>query len=322
MKVKVGAIGAGGMAGGHFNNLNEFEDVEFSAFCDISEDRARQRCQEFGGNAYTDFTEMYEKEKLDAVYICTPPFAHGQSELMAIERGIPIFVEKPIATTMETAYQVSEAIENGNLISSVGYHWRYQNNVDKAIEALDGVQIVGAIGYWMGGMPGVGWWRTREGSGGQHVEQTTHIFDLCRYLVGDDVVAVHGFAVDGSMSDIPNYNIDDMSTINIQFASGTIANITSACMLKGFGRVKLEIFSNGLVVDVSSGSIQINREGETETFGNEVNGYQHEDRVFIDAVKSKNGSKIRSPYSDALKTLQLTLAASESFIMGKQVNLT
>ncbi|MEC8840390.1 MAG: gfo/Idh/MocA family oxidoreductase, partial [Candidatus Poribacteria bacterium] len=65
-----------------------------------------------------------------------------------------------------------------------------------------------------------------------------------------------------------------------------------------------------------------NREGETETFGNEVNGYQHEDRVFIDAVKSKNGSKIRSPYSDALKTLQLTLAASESFIMGKQVNLT
>jgi hypothetical protein len=113
-----------------------------------------------------------------------------------------------------------------------------------------------------------------------------------------------------------------MSTINIQFARGTIANITSACMLKGFGRVKLEIFSNGLVVDVSSGSIQINREGETETFGNEVNGYQHEDRVFIDAVKSKNGSKIRSPYSDALKTLQLTLAASESFIMGKQVNLT
>ena len=322
MKVKVGAIGAGGMAGGHFNNLNEFEDVEFSAFCDISEDRARQRCQEFGGNAYTDFTEMYEKEKLDAVYICTPPFAHGQPELMAIEREIPVFVEKPIATTMEVAHQISKAIETRNLISSVGYHWRYQSNVDKAIEALDGVQIIGAIGYWMGGMPGVGWWRTREGSGGQHVEQTTHIFGLCRYLVGSNVVAVHGFAAAGSMNDIPNYNIDDMSTVNIQFASGTIANITSACMLKGFGRVKLEVFSNGLVVDVSGGSVQINREGETETYGNEVNGYQHEDRVFIDAVKIGDGSKIRSSYRDALETLKLTLAASQSFVTGKQVNLT
>ncbi|HHZ93058.1 TPA: Gfo/Idh/MocA family oxidoreductase [Candidatus Poribacteria bacterium] len=322
MIVKVGAIGAGSMASGHFNNLNEFEDVEFVAFCDISEDRARQRCQEYGGNAYTDFAKMYDKERLDAVYICTPPFAHGQSELMAIERGIQIFVEKPIATTMETAHQINEAIENSSTISSVGYHWRYQSNVDKAIEVLDGVQIIGAMGYWMGGMPGVGWWRTREGSGGQHVEQTTHIFDLCRYLVGSNVVAVHGFAADGSMSDIPNYDVDDMSIINIQFANGTIANITSACMLKGFGRVKLEIFSNGLVVDVSSGSIKINREDETETYANEVNGYQHEDRVFINAVKSKNGSKIRSPYEDALKTLQITLAASESFITGKQVDLT
>ena len=171
-------------------------------------------------------------------------------------------------------------------------------------------------------MPGVGWWRTREGAGGQHVEQPTHIFDLCRYLVGSDVVAVHGFAAAGSMNDIPNYNIDDMSTVNIQFASGTIANITSACMLKGFGRVKLEVFSNGLVVDVSGGSVQINREGETETCGNEVNGYQHEDRVFIDAVKIGDGSKIRSSYRDALETLKLTLAASQSFVTGKQVNLT
>ena len=322
MIVKVGAIGAGGMAGGHFNNLNEFKDVEFSAFCDISEDRAKQRCQEFGGNAYTDFTEMYEQEELDAVYICTPPFAHGLPELMAVEREIPIFVEKPIATTMEAAHRINEAIENSGLISSVGYHWRYQSNVDKAIEVLDGIQIIGAMGYWMGGMPGVGWWRIREGSGGQHVEQTTHIFDLCRYLVGSDAVAVHGFAADGSMSDIPNYDVDDMSTVNIRFASGTIANITSACMLKGFSRVKLEIFSRGLVVDVSSGSIQINREGETETFGNEVNGYRHEDRVFIDAVKNKDSSKVRSAYRDALKTLELTLAASESFIMGKPVSLT
>ena len=95
---------------------------------------------------------------------------------------------------------------------------------------------MGALGYWMGGMPGVPWWRVRAESGGQHVEQTTHIFDLCRYLVGSDVVAVHGFAGQGSMTDVPNYDVDDMSVVNLKFASGAVANITSACMLEGWGR--------------------------------------------------------------------------------------
>ena len=76
--VKIGVIGVGGMASGHMKNLAGFEDVEFAAMCDISKERASQASQEFGGNSYTDFKEMYDKEELDAVYICTPPFAHGE----------------------------------------------------------------------------------------------------------------------------------------------------------------------------------------------------------------------------------------------------
>ena len=73
-KVKLGFIGTGGMASAHMRNLKEnFDDVEFSAMCDISEDRAKQRAEEFGGNAYSDYRVMYDTEDLDAVYICTPP---------------------------------------------------------------------------------------------------------------------------------------------------------------------------------------------------------------------------------------------------------
>ena len=55
-KVKLGFIGTGGMAGAHMRNLKDnFEDVEFCAMCDISEDRSKGRAEEFGGNAYTDF---------------------------------------------------------------------------------------------------------------------------------------------------------------------------------------------------------------------------------------------------------------------------
>ena len=320
-KVRIGAIGVGGMASGHMKHLAGFDDVEFAAMCDISEERANNASQEYGGTPYTDYKEMYEKEELDAVYICTPPFVHGEQELIACEKRIPFFIEKPVGTCRDVAQEIHEAVQSSGIITSVGYHWRYQGHTSKAKAALEGASVVGALGYWMGGMPGVPWWRVRAESGGQHVEQTTHIFDLCRYLVGSDVVAVHGFAAQGSMTDVPNYDVDDMSVVNLHFSSGAVANITSACMLEGWGRVKLEVFCRGLVVEVNSGDTAVNRAGETESLDNDVNGSVREDRIFIDAVKSGDSSEILAPYSEGLKTLEVTLAASESFAQGKQINL-
>ena len=52
-EVRLGFIGTGGMASAHMNNLKNFDDVKFVAMCDVSEDRAKQRAEEFGGNAYS-----------------------------------------------------------------------------------------------------------------------------------------------------------------------------------------------------------------------------------------------------------------------------
>ena len=319
-KVKLGFIGTGGMASAHMRNLKEnFDDVEFSAMCDISEDRAKQRAEEFGGNAYTDYRVMYDKEDLDAVYICTPPFAHGEQERIACEQGVAMFIEKPIHSELEPAVIINEDIARSGVITSVGYHWRYGGNAQNAKAMLDAQpQILGALGYWVGGLPGTPWWRVRAQSGGQHVEQTTHIFDLARFLVGSDGKTVHGVAASGSMTDVENYDVDDISMVNIEFQNGSVANIVSCCAMEGFNRVQLEVFTRGLVVTVG-GPNQVNRGGETEPLSNE--GGQDRDRVFIDAVKSGDGSQILSPYSDALETLRIMLAASTSFRTGKAVDL-
>ena len=319
-KVKLGFIGTGGMASAHMRNLNDnFEDVEFTAMCDISEARAKHCAQEFGGNAYTDFRVMYDKEELDAVYICTPPFAHGAQERIACERGIAMFIEKPIHSELEPAVVINDYIEQTGVITSVGYHWRYGGNAQNAKAMLDAEpQILGALGYWIGGLPGTPWWRVRAQSGGQHVEQTTHIFDLARFLIGSDGKTVHGVAASGSMTDIPNYDVDDISMVNIEFQNGTVANIVSSCAMAGYGRVQLEVFCRGLVVTVG-GPNNFNRKGETEPLSSA--GGQDRDRVFIDAVKSGDGSKILSSYSDALQTLRIMLAASTSFRTGKAVDL-
>ena len=167
-KVKLGFIGTGGMASAHMRNLKDnFEDVEFCAMCDISEDRAKQRAEEFGGNAYTDYRVMYDKEELDAVYICTPPFAHGEQERIACEQGIAMFIEKPIHSELEPAIIINEDIERSGVITSVGYHWRYGGNAQNAkamLEAqpqiLGGTRILGwrAAGYTVvAGTCTIGW---------------------------------------------------------------------------------------------------------------------------------------------------------------------
>jgi hypothetical protein len=89
--------------------------------------------------------------------------------------------------------------------------------------------------------------------------------------------------------------------------------------MKGWGRVKLEVFCNSLVVDVSGGAAAFNRGGKEE----EVKKAPavDRDRVFIDAVKTGDSSKILSPYADALETHKITMAASKSFKTGKAVDV-
>ena len=319
MAVKVGFVGTGGIAGAHLKNLKTFEDVELVAMCDVVEEKAKARADEFGGKPITDFREMFDKIDLDAVYICTPPFAHGEQERIACEMGIPMFIEKPIGVTLEQAVIINEMVQRSGVITSVGYHWRYNSGAQAALSLLKGEKLLGALGYWMGGLPGVHWWRVRAESGGQHVEQTTHIFDLCRYIVGSDAVLVHGVANSGGITDVPDYDVDDVSMVNIVFKNGVVANIASCCAMKGWSRVQLEVFCPGLVLNVGGGALTVNRQGKVEEV-DKVPALDR-DRVFIDAVKTGDSSKILSPYADALETHKITMAASKSFEMGKAIDV-
>lgn len=319
MSVKVGCIGTGGIANAHQKNLATFDDVEFVAMCDVVEEKAIARANEYGGKAFSDYKEMFDKVDMDAVYVCTPPFAHGEQERIACEKGVAMFIEKPIGVTWEQSVIINEMVERSGVITSVGYHWRYGGNALTALKVLEDEIILGSLGYWMGGMPGVHWWRVRAESGGQHVEQTTHIFDLCRYMVGSNAVCVHGVANSGGMTDVEDYDVDDISMVNIVFENGVVANIASACAMKGFGRVSLEVFCPGLVISIGGNAPLINRGGEAEEV-EQVPGLDR-DRVFIDAVKSGDASQILSPYSDALETHKITMAASKSFMTGKAVDV-
>ena len=320
MTVKIGFVGTGGIANHHMRTLSEIPTAAMVAFCDVVEEKAVTAATTYGGKAYTCYEEMYDSEALDAVYICLPPFAHDRQELAAIERDLPIFVEKPVATTMAKAREIESALAAKNLISGVGYHWRYMDTTEKAI-ALIGDQPVGfALGAWMGGMPGVSWWRVMAESGGQMVEQTTHIFDLARYLLGD-VAEVHAMGRTGLMEDVENYDVHDASVTNLRFKSGAVASITSACMLSAGHHVGLELFLKDQALRIVGQHLTIETPDGTEVVELGNNPTRAEDQTFLQAVQSGDASAIRCDYAEAVKSLELTIAATQSAQEGRLIAL-
>ena len=320
MTVKIGFVGTGGIANHHMRTLSEIPTAAMVAFCDVVEEKAVTAATTYGGKAYTCYEEMYDSEALDAVYICLPPFAHDRQELAAIERDLPIFVEKPVATTIAKAREIESALAAKNLISGVGYHWRYMDTIEKAI-ALIGDQPVGfALGAWMGGMPGVSWWRVMAESGGQMVEQTTHIFDLARYLLGD-VAEVHAMGRTGLMADVENFDVHDASVTNLRFKSGAVASITSACMLSAGHHVGLELFLKDQALRIVGQHLTIATPDGTEVVELGNNPTHAEDQTFLQAVQSGDASAIRCDYAEAVKSLELTIAATQSAQEGRLIAL-
>ena len=322
MKIRIGFIGTGRIANRHMEKLSKIKDATLVSVCDVEKKEAEKMTKIWGGKFYTDYREMLDKESLDAVYICLPPFAHTDQEILAAEKGINLFVEKPLALDLKKACQISKIIEESGVISSVGYLYRYSDIVNRAKEEVSQGKIALILGHYLCPMPSTRWWRNKNESGGQIVEQTTHIFDLARYLVGE-VDTIYGQRSRGLMEDVENYSLDDTSCINLQFQSGAVGSISSACILKKGRDWGINLIGKGFRIDLLlSSHLLIISNGKRREIKMQTDPYQAEDEAFIAAVKKGRPEIIRSPYSDALKTLKLTLAADSSLEKGKIITLS
>ncbi len=295
--VRIGFIGCGGIANLHMNNLSRLDGVELTAFCDLDERRAQSAAERFKGRAYTDHRTMLEKEQLDAVYICVPPNAHSDQETLAAQAGVALFVEKPIALSLDKALEVQEAIRKAGIVNAVGYQFRYYDGTDLAKERLQGKTIGMAMGYWMGGLPGAYWWRRLEMSGGQIVEQTTHIFDLARYIVGE-IQRVSAATELRTLKDVPDLNVPDVGVVNIWFANGAVGCIANTCMLRMGYMTGLHVLTPELIVELTGSSVRFLEPNRTEEVRHRRDGHYYESVVFVEAVRTKNPSLIRSDYTD------------------------
>lgn len=348
MNNKLAMIGCGGIGDYHLGHFMEYGDlIEMVGFCDLIPERAEKLVERAGcGKAYTDFRVMLDETKPDMVFVCVPPYCHGDIETELLERNIHFFIEKPMALDIKFAKKVRDEIEKRGLITAVGFQCRYNHYTDVCREFCQDNQIVFADCTRMGGVPGVFWWRDKELSGGPLVECGIHNVDTLRYMLGD-AVEVCSYATRGFVDDFENYNTDDCSVTIVRFESGALATIAMGCYSRSG-----DSFDSNIVFSAAK-KRAVWRIGKcTEIYGEKPAEKQQEeatyvikgdgalgaggekivverdddnglicDRTFIEAVLTGDASKIRSPYADAYKTLAFVLACNESMTTGKSVKI-
>ena len=319
-RVKIGFIGCGGNANGHMRTLHNMPDVRIVATCDLVESLANRAAEQYGSKPYTDPRKMMDEEQLDALYLSIPVFAHGEPEREVISRGLPFFVEKPVARTMETAREVEVLVKEADLITCVGDQLRYSGSADLARQALADQRISMVVGkYWCGSGRGdpSRWLRQWERSGGQLVEQATHTIDIMRYLIGE-VESVQSFQTNLLLSEI---DCPDTYCVMLRFANGALGSLTTSWAYdpRDWSNTNiLEILFEESLMRWDTGKVTVTPVPEGQEADRRQDS-QSIDRVFVDAVKSKDASGIRSDYSDAVKSLAISLAANKSAQTGSAV---
>lgn len=320
MALKIGFIGVGSIAQAHMANVTARERTRITAVCDVNEEVARAVAEEREATPYTNHQEMLEAEELDAAYVCVPPACHASIELDLVESRTPFCVQKPVNLDLQAAARVANAVRNKGLVTSVGYQVRYAPQAQEAVQFLSGRHISLVEGWLVGGLPPTPWWRRKAISGGQIVEQSTHIYDLARFIAGE-VVQVAALGTTGAFPEIKDYDIEDASVALLQFESGAVGHITTACILGegGAPRSGLSFDGRGFTVKVTYSSLAVHTADgtrEEDYAGSLGPALQNLDSAFLNAVETGDTSDIVSDYESGLKSLALGIAANESLEKG------
>ncbi|MGY1812675.1 Gfo/Idh/MocA family protein [Blastococcus sp. SYSU D00820] len=316
MTTRIGVVGAGFIAGRHVDSLSGIDGVTVTGVADPQRERAERLAGRAGATAYDGWEQLLGAGPLDALYVCVPPDAHGGVEDAALDLGLPLFVEKPLAADLGTAERLAARIEAAGLLTAVGYHWRHLDTVDRARELLADRPARLVLGAWLDKAPNVPWWARRDRSGGQTVEQATHLFDTARVLVGE---VVEGWATGSRSPDGPG-DIQDACTAAVRFAGGAVGSFANSCLAPRGARIGLELVAPGLRLWLTEHRLEV-----TDADGERVVERGHdpieaEDRAFVAAVRGE-GDDVRASYAEALRTHRLVTAVAAAAAGGGTVQL-
>lgn len=312
--VKIGIVGAGHMGRTHARNLQQDQRVQIVGVADIMERPAQSLAAEVGGQPFASADALLAAGP-DAVYVCTPNTLHTAVVLQALARGIHVFSEKPMATTLQEARDIVAAVQKSRAIYQIGHNRRFAPVYKFARRLIDeGFHPYSAnIKMNRGELINPQWVCNRAVTGGFLYESTIHLLDMARWLMGE-VVEVQCKGQQNICAEQ-----DDFAMI-LTFASGHFAAFSSSAHTSWafpFERVELYGGHSSIVTE------EMERVTYSPGLGQEIVvrdyfqldvadkwGYREEDRLFVDAVTSGQVPPVTAV--DGYKAVELVEACYQS----------
>jgi predicted dehydrogenase len=197
--VKIGVVGLGIMGKSHLKDIAALENTELVSVCDVNRVAADQYASEYNVTPYYDYHDLLQHQPLDAILIATPHSFHPATSIVALERGIHVLVEKPIAIQVKEARPMIAAYERAreqhpNLKFGVVFmqrtygYWRAIKSMIDEGQLGRLVRTTWLITDWFRTQSyydNGGWRATWKGEGGGVLlNQCPHNLDLYQWLVG------------------------------------------------------------------------------------------------------------------------------------------
>jgi len=241
-------IGTGMVGEWHVRAIPKIAGCELVAICDVHDPNARRALDKNNTSVpiYNDVMEMYKKEKIDAVHICTPSGNHQEPAALAMQHGKCVIVEKPMEIYPDRIdAMVETAKKNGVHVAGI-----FQNRWHPANQAIKRAMDEGRFGKlaWAGSI--TPWYRPDKyyedggwrgtwklDGGGAVMNQGVHQVDLIQWIVGP-VKTVCAFASSRIHAKI---EVEDTMTCALQFASGAYGTFVSTTAMFPGASTRFEV---------------------------------------------------------------------------------
>ena len=316
--VKLGLIGAGGIAQAHMGAMSEVDGVEIVAASDLVEANVKRTADRWGiPKTFTDYNKMLKIDELDGVIVCTPTAVHGEPTVAALKAGKHVLCEKPMEASLDAATEMVRASHENDKILMVALKLRYSPQVIKAKSIIDDgtlgdIYYAETVADRRRGNPGGSFIRKATAGFGAAADIGVYALDTALYLMGHPKpVAVSGIT-SNYLSLHNTWNPSLKETEVEDFAAGWVLFENGArlvfktCWCMNMDSLGGTIFLGkkaGLRIGV--GEVRGPQEGVTlyrDEFGEPtsidvptgrgVNVFKMEDAAFVDAVREGKPSPI------------------------------
>jgi UDP-N-acetylglucosamine 3-dehydrogenase len=312
-KLRVAVIGTGFWGRNQARVLSQLNETELMGVCDVDERKARMVGAEFHVPYFTSRADVFARNDIDAVTICTPTITHKEVATQALQAGKHTLVEKPMTNTVSEAHELVALAKERELRLMPGHIERFNPAVDYLRSLLDAKKL-GTVTLFHARR--VGRWPERIGDVGVVRDTAIHDIDLARYIFRDEAQSVH--AKIGSI----RHTKEDYAEIMLEFRKGGTAFIDANWLTPRKTRTLIVTGSEATVqLDYISQDIVIEN-SEQATRPNLANQEPLRVELAHFANSILNGTPFRANGEDGLRAVEICEIVLQAGTSGQTVPLT